>query len=119
MSKSKRFWTIEVIGRGGDLVGRYDVPLHRLEKSDVTELLKALVAKYENLEFEAVVNSFLNNRKGGPLKYVIGEPQCFMNLEKAHVGYYLFGRTVYAWARHSISAEAVEFVRKIRNPVAA
>jgi hypothetical protein len=118
MPKSQRFWTIEAI-RGLDLIARYDVPLHRLEKTDVIQLLKALVVKYEDVEFAAVVNAFLNNRKGGQLKYLIDEPQYFMNLEKAHVGYHVFGPTVYACARHPISAEAVEFARKNRNPVAA
>jgi hypothetical protein len=118
MSKSAQTWTIEVL-KGLELIGRYQVPLHRLEKNDVVHLLKTLVAKYDDFGLEELVDSFLNNRKGGPQRRVIDEPKYFADPDKASSGYWLFGPTVSACARYQLSPDACEFIRKNRNPVSA
>jgi hypothetical protein len=118
MTKPNRSWTFDVI-RGHETVARYQVPVHRIEKRGVAELLRILVAKYEALNFEETINAFLNNRKGGPTRSIIGEPQYFIQYERAQVGYYLFGPTVYAQATYEISRESCEFFRQLQSPSAA
>jgi hypothetical protein len=118
VSKQARSWTIEVL-KGLDLIGRYQVPLHRLERNDVADLLKALVAKYDELGFEEVVDSFLNKRKGGPQRFLIDEPKYFAYPDKASNGYWLFGPTISVCARFPLSPDACDFIRKNKNPVSA
>ena len=110
-------WDIRVIRIDGTNTRELEhvgVPSHRLEKSDLSTFLKALLSKHSGQDAESLLENFVNGRKGSPPKRSSWELVDFFDPKKKSHGYYCGEKPLFATASLPLSDEAVAFYKRVR-----